>query len=483
MSARRELTPQEALTGLIAACINDPELFFIEILRVKGLRRWQRRACRRIKARLEAGQLRNAVHVRSCHGAGKTWFVAGILLWFEFTRPLSRGLTTAPTWKQVEDTLWRDVAGLYNGSLLAGEFGRLLATKLEFGGVWFASGVSSDHMENVEGQHSPTATIRVVDEAKAVPDEIYVATKGIFTSPEILDFWISTPSIQSGQFYERDMSDDESVIRIVVDVDELISDESIPAKDRAAFAAWKSECARDWGETSPEYISRVLAQYVDNAEGALFPASWVERATKLDFEVAGPLIAGMDVAGSEDGDQNAVAVVAGPDFASRLHVRSLEAWNERDTMVSKGRAIAIARPLKAPFRVDTAGLGKGVVDSLRQDDYIVDEYWAAGEPRDPARFLNLKAEDSWYLRDLLEKGLVRILSPNHKLAQKVKSQFAAIKYKVLQSGKIQYVKPNDSPDLVEAIIIACAGRLAGEGFYESAAESDEQLTPASMGAF
>lgn len=472
------ITPQDALIGLLERCVDDPEFFFVEILRVKSLRRWQRRACAELRARLEAGQFRNALHVRSCHGAGKTFFVAGLLLWFEFTRPLSRGLTTAPTWKQVEDTLWREVASLYSGSLLYGQFGRLLASSLEFGGVWFASGVASDRMENTEGQHSPTATIRIVDEAKAVPDYVFIATKGIFTSPEILDVWISTPSIQSGEFYERDVSDDASVLRIVVDIDELISDPNITAKDRDGFANWKLECIRDWGEESPEFQSRVLARYVDNADGALFPASWIEKAMAASFDVALPVIAGFDVAGSVDGDENAVAVVAGPNGADQLHVRSIESWKERDTMVSKGRALAIARPAKAPLRVDMQGLGKGVGDSLRQDGWQVEEYKAANSARDSARFANRKAEDAWYLRDLLEKGSIRL--PND---QRLKAQLAAMKYKILASGKTQVVDPSDSPDLADAVIIGCAGRRNGKGFFSTGDAADRFLTKQDYRAF
>lgn len=447
----------EALRGLLELCVDDPTLFFREFLRVR-LRTWQQNVCDEIRAQLLAKNFRIAVLIRSCHGAGKTWFVAGLLLWFVVTRPKSRGVTTAPTWKQVEDLLWGDVAALYRGSLLAGRFGRVLSTRFDTGDKeWFASGVSSDHFENIEGQHSTVAAIRIVDEAKAVEQDMFDATDGIFTAPETLDVWISTPSIESGPFYERDVNGPESVIRAVVDIDDLIGDQNVPQAERRAFEEWKEERKKAWGESSSTYQSRVLAKYAKDAEGSLFPSGWVETAMAHEFEIAAPVRAGMDCAGSIDGDENAVAVVAGPDGEDRLHVHSIESWHERDTMLSKGRAMALT---SAPLRVDVIGLGKGIADALHHDGRDVEEYRASDAPRDTTRFANRKAEDCWALRDLMEAKKLRL--PN---SQKLKTQFCAMRYEISTNGKIKIVDPPDSPDLADAVVIACAGPRT-EGIFD-----------------
>jgi phage terminase large subunit len=483
VSARAEAEQiLDPLTGLLHACVDDPELFFTEFLRVKSLRRWQKKLCAQIRARLRAGDYRISVLVRSCHGAGKTWFVAGLLIWFIVTRPNSRGLTTAPTWKQVKDTLWAEISKLYRGSILPGHFGHVLESRFETGRKeWFASGVSSDHMENIEGQHSPTAAIRIVDEAKAVEQGMFDATKGIFTAPEILDVWISTPSIQSGPFYERDVSDDESVIRAVVDIDELCNDPNIPAGERAAFANWKQECLLEWGEASSEYQSRVMARYIDNAEGALYPSSWVERAMAAEWEIDKPLVAALDVAGTVDGDENALAIAAGPDNQDKIHVRSLASWHERDTMVTKGKLLLALRGLgpiglRVAVYVDANGLGKGVADAARYDGVNVGHYVGSTSPRDPSRYQYRKYEDAWHLRDLLEKNLIRL-----PRSQALKAQLCAMRYEVLINGKIRIIDPVDSPDLVDAVIMACAGMRQGKGFFSRT--DDRRYSPADFRAF
>ena len=70
--------------------------------------------------------------------------------------------------------------------------------------------------------------------------------------------------------------------------------EGLPGK-----ADWRSRMAEEWGESSPAFQSRTLARYGSDAEGALNPSSWVERAMDAAFDVDLPPVAGLDVAGSE----------------------------------------------------------------------------------------------------------------------------------------------------------------------------------------
>lgn len=450
------MTRQEQLDELFVLVHNDPALFATSILRVK-LRAWQRRLLGRIAERLRAGVRHIEVHLRTCHGAGKTFVVAVIVLFVLGTRPESRALTMAQGWAGVENLLWPEITRIYNGSLLRDmKFGRLLNTKLEISKSWYAIGGASDKAENLEGHHSPVAALRVVDEAKAVEDATFTATDGMLDAPETFDVWLSTPSIRSGRFYDRDIKGGPDVIREVVTIDDLIAD-GIPGK-----AAWKEKALRDYdGPDSQEYRARAMAEYMEDAEGSLFPLSWIDRAMDADWTVDGPMLAGFDVAGSQDGDESVVALASGADPEQRAEIKSVTSWRERDTMVSKGRARAAANGAK--LRVDGIGLGKGVLDSLAEDGYPVEEYRANDKPHDETRFANRKAEDAWTLRRRLEKGLVRL--PKDLT---LKAQLAAMKYRPLPSGKFQVIDPSDSPDRADAVIIALAGRKAAkhDGFLE-----------------
>lgn len=477
-------TPSAQLVDLMRRVHDDPELYAKAVLRVK-LRRWQRDFFREIARRIREARavglpVHIEAHLRTCHGAGKTFAIACLVHWITSTRPESRTLTTAPTWSGVENFIWPEISRLYNGSLLRQlAFGRMLDTKFQATRVvngkredaegWYAIGAASDRPENLEGHHSPVCAFRVVDEAKEVEDGVFDSTAGMLDAPETFDVWISTPSIQSGRFYERDANGGADVLRVVVTIDDLIA-EGIPGK-----AAWKAARLKEWRADSDAYKARALAQYIESAEGTLFPYTWIERAMAQTWTVEGPLFAGFDVAGSVSGDESVVAVVVGKDPKARAQVLHVEGWHDRDTMASKGNARRIANlcappppegedPLKVPLRVDGIGIGKGVFDSLTADGYPTEEYRASDKPNDETRFANRKAEDAWVLRTRMEEledapGECLLRLPADP---KLRSQLAAMKYKTLPSGKMQVVDPSDSPDYADAVIIATAGEKAGD---------------------
>jgi hypothetical protein len=465
------------LVDLFDACYNDPLLFFNEVLGVKP-RRWQREVLLEIGRRRSHGELHTQVHVRAAHGSGKGWLAGGGCLWWNGTRPGSRTLTTAPTWRGVEELLWTEIRRLYAGSLLAEmRLGRMLDTKWDMGHGWFAVGASSDQPANLEGQHSLVAAARIVDEAKAVIDPVFVATEGLLSSAETFDMWISTPSTRVGAFYRRDINGGDEVIRKVVTIEDLIAD-NVPGAQR-----WKDNAIVEYGGAqSFEYQSRAMALYVDDAEGALFPFSWIERAMMTDterisaglavFHPGGWPTIGYDVAGSVDGDENATAPACGPDNELRYEILEIDHWHERDTMISKDRVIETARRLKARcVRVDVQGLGKGVGDAIAREvaerhlAYYVEEHRSADAPgnqqkgKEPSaadrkamdRFVNKKAENAWSVRLSMEFDRVRLPK-----SAKLREQMAAMKY-LIRNGKIQIVDPKDSPDWWDAVLIAIGG--------------------------
>jgi hypothetical protein len=443
------------LVALLAEVHDDPELFARLVLRIEP-RAWQAKVMREITRRIAAGETHVRVLCRTCHGAGKTTTAAALALWWTATRPHSRGLTTGPTWSVVEGVFWTELAKLYTHSLLkpAG-FGRLLNVSLEFGAGWDLVGGASDRPENLEGRHSTSAACRIVDEAKGVPGGIFEATEGLLDAPETLDVWISTPSIPDGAFFTRDVHGGPDVIRAVVTIEDLIR-EGLPGKQE-----WQQRRLEEWGEHSPEFQSRAMARYISDAEGSLFPFAWVERAMDSSFDVDLAPVAGLDVAGSVAGDETAIALVAGPDDGGRFRVLSTTGWKVRDTQESKGRALAIARGAGASvLRVDVVGLGAGVADSIAQDFSGLDRFRASDRPDDPTRFLNKKAEVAWRLRSLLEGGLVRLpKSPT------LKAQLLGMRYSINAAGRIRVEDPSDSPDHVDAILIALGG--AGDGWTQA----------------
>jgi len=406
---------------------------------------------REIGDRLRAGEKHVRFLGRTCHGSGKTYLAAGLGLFWTATRPGSRGLTLATSWTGVSDLLWVEIAKLYRASLLAkAGIGRLLDTSLTFGDAWDLVGLSSDQSVNLEGRHGDAA-LRIVDEAKSARPDVIESTEGLLDAPETLDIFISVPSIPSGPFFTRDMKGGRDIVRAVVTIDDLIA-EGLPGK-----AEWKAARLAEWGSNSPEFESRCMARYISDAEGALFPFAWVERAMAANFDVPLVPVTGLDVAGSVAGDETALALLAGPDDLGRYHVLSVTGWHERDTQESKGRALHLVHAAGAKvLAVDVVGIGKGLSDSIRREFRGVTEFRASDKARATERFMNLKAEIAWKLRGLLEAGLIRLPQ-----SATLRAQLVAMQYEITTAGKIKVVDPNDSPDYVDAVLIALSRAGAG----------------------
>ena len=94
------------------------------------------------------------VAIKSGNTVGKSRISAEIALWFLLAHYPSKVIITAPTWLQVEQILFKEIAHLYNHSIIPlGSPNDLLKTELKFNEEWFALGVSTDEVNRFQGFH------------------------------------------------------------------------------------------------------------------------------------------------------------------------------------------------------------------------------------------------------------------------------------------------------------------------------------------
>ena len=360
----------ERWASLIAAWYWRPDLFFRQCLGAR-LYPWQLRACREITRRLRAGEAHLSLHLRCAHGQGKTFFLAGLTLWWTVTRVDTRGLTTAPSWAAVKDLLWAQMRALFRGSLLPQVgIGSIRTTYLRLGPNWFVAGRATDDPVKLEGTHGPSV-IRVIDEAKGVGDEVWEATEGMFSARTSFDACASTPGSASGQFFERDERGGDGLIRVVVTIDEGI------AAGVLGMEHLKGKMLERWGEQNEIYRARALAEYMTGALGGAIRTAWVDVALALPPPPNGPepLCSGLDVGRSTDGDLSVQAFTRGWSLAEPF-----SKWQERDTMIVAREALVGAlRRGAVRFRVDCSGVGGGAFD--RCEEILREEFDDRGQPR------------------------------------------------------------------------------------------------------
>ena len=122
----------------------DPERFARDIL---GIAPWSK------QVEIMRSVLENRkTTVRSCNAAGKTATAAMIMNWFLPVFPDSVVITTAPTWRQVEKLIWKEIRINHQR---AGILGGTLAPKSPELQIdqdrWYASGISTNQPDRFQG--------------------------------------------------------------------------------------------------------------------------------------------------------------------------------------------------------------------------------------------------------------------------------------------------------------------------------------------
>ena len=199
-----------------------------------------------------------------------------------------------------------------------------------------------------------------------------------------------------------------------------------------------------------EFTMWYKAEYSEDEEDTLIKWKWIENALNKTVEGEGKVRYGCDVAemGVDLSVLTKVSII-GDDF----RVDSINSWGKTDTMKTTGKIVTLIDK-KDIINVDSTGVGKGVYDRLEELEYNAVEIKGGRSPsnkRTKDRFMNLKAENYWNLRDLFEKGNISI--PKHKT---LIDQLNKMKYEITSSGKIKIIDPDDkSPDCSDSLCLAC----------------------------
>lgn len=411
------------------------------------------------------------VAVRSCNGSGKTFLAAHAVLWWVMTRDEGVAITTAPTARQVEELLWREIRGAFyrNEAKLPGKMHK---TSLELSPRNYALGISTDRAERFQGFHSGDILF-VVDEASGVSDEIFNAIRGSMTSRHAKMLLIGNPNSLSGAFYEAFHRQYRHWHTIQITAFDCITatDKSEQAASRLVTASWVADMAALEGEDCAEYQVRVLGEFPSMAADSLISVTSIERAierwkaargqdTDDDGRAGHDVIVGLDVARFGN-DRSVVCARKGS------RVLGIEAWKGADAMETAGRALEFAKRNGADvIVVDESGIGGGVLDRLREVGDIESIGVNVGRAsRNSERFANLRAELFSGLKLRFNHDDIEI--PDDR---ELVGELASLRYFFTSRGQLQleskrkYSGTNGaSPDKADALMLAFSDHVANRG--------------------
>lgn len=419
--------------------------------------------------------------VKSCNASGKSFLAAQAALWFLYTHPDSIVLTTAPTYKQVANVLWREIRGGHERSLfpLGGD---VLVDGINLDPNWYAKGFSTKDPENARGWHSLSGHMLViVDEASGVTPGILDALEGAMTSPKVRILYIGNPTISAGRFYDSFQSDiwhkisisafdtpnfTSNGIQSVEDLRHMTHDEVsiLPLPyDMLVSPVWVWEKLQDWGENSPMFKSLVMAEFPSKSPDAIFDLNMIMKAYNLnyttDHEKTTMRSIGIDVArGGAD------MTVLTPLVQSKEGVQQLEGASKQGNSILEtvGMALQLAKKIwfnkaRDVFVVDDIGVGGGVTDVLIQKGYRVIPFKGSGQGDEYSH--NLRATSAFDFQIAVENEEVGLLD-----WEKQTNHLMSLKQKVSHSGKRILLSKDDmkkkgfdSPDYADAIIMAWHG--------------------------
>ncbi|MBQ7262742.1 MAG: hypothetical protein IJR14_03375 [Synergistaceae bacterium] len=472
----------DGLDALREAICGDPVFFAREVL---GKQPWSAQA-----DILRSLRDHPRTAVRSCHGIGKTFVAATGILWFLFTHERSIVLSTAPTWRQVEKLIWKEIRSAYRDALVP--LGGAIMPKTPelhiLQNEWYAAGLSTNEPDRFQGFHEEHILV-VVDEASGVNEEIFEAIDGVLTTKGARLLLLGNPTAIGGTFYDAFRSETFAKIHVSafdtpnftafgIGLDDIesgrwkdkIGDAPLPFP-RLIAPEWVRGRYLEWGTSSPAWQSRVLGDFPTQGEDTLIPLAWIELAMERweETEPDAPVELGVDVAGFGS-DRTVIAVRRGP------RVDPLHVWVKKSTRETAGIVARFARELgTSAIKVDSIGIGQGVVDSLEEDGFDRVGVNVSERARDVERFADLRAELWWGLRERLdpEKGDGIALPRDDGLL----SELASVRYKITGRGQVR-VEPKDemrkrlgrSPDLADAVVLAFAPR-GGGGFVWAGGET------------
>lgn len=390
------------------------------------------------------------------NGLSKTATAALWALWFLDCHPGAKLLTTAGTWSQLKEQLWREIPtwAARAKAPIVPHLARIDKTQINLAPDWAAFGRAADKGSTFEGVHGQHVAI-LMDEAKAIKPEIFSAVRRILRGNPGGQFWwiaLSSPGSPSGPFYDVTVGDQAhrwNTLWLSAYESERVSLEQI------------RQDAEDLGETSPLFVSMDTGQFPREGSDTVIPLSWAQAAVNRIVSTEGPNFLGVDVA-RFGGDETALMGLFG------RQARLRDAYTGKDTVWTSGRIseLFLSDDYKA-VAVDDTGVGGGVTDHLVADGKSVEavNFGSTENLERPDRYANVKAELYFWLRAELEAGFKESENPEvglsieddkklvHQLSMQ-KFSFTPRRQYRIESHEELRKRQEKSPDRSDALALA-----------------------------
>ena len=402
------------------------------------------------------------IAIRSGSGVGKTVFLSLATLWFLATKPFARIPSTAPSQHQLYDLLWAEHSKWINRSkflraLLVWTQSKVAVRHHE--ARWFAiartAKVSPDGQvaEGLQGFHAESKDdnlLFIVDEASGVPDAVFPAVEGAFTSTNSYCILAGNPTRLAGYFHsvfnDLRMKKHYRLFHVSCYNSSFVSERYLKMMETR------------YGKDHPIFQIKVLGEFPTRTTETLFAPEDIEtfrNRTKSKLPVRNlPIEIGIDI-----GRTSSRSVMCIRQGFNILEYRDRYlTGGVVDTLELTEWAVEAIRSYEPRLvKVDYVGIGAGVYDNLK-DLFPKIVVPVAGNAQPPSdlkdRYVNLRAAGYWNLRTLLPHLFCR------KIPDRLIEELSDIRV-FYPNGKVQIESKADmvkrckhSPDYADATMYA-----------------------------
>lgn len=460
--------------------------------------------------------------VEAATGTSKTYWLARVVFWFLDCFEDSMVVTSAPKQEQLNLHLWAEIGKIMHKFRKLQPDSKLLTLKLKVKGnqnvgemddeqadldnswmaVGFVAGTGADEASatKAQGFHRRDMLI-ILEETPGMSAPVLTAFKNTSTGDHNLILAVGNPDSELDPLHEFCELDNVRNFRIsAFDYPNVVHGVEIfpGAVTRASIERRRIE----YGEDSLLYRSRVKGICPTSAADSLIKLEWLKEA--YDKKIPTPAggrgrgAAGVDVANSENGDKAAIAWGTGPKLlaieefacpnATHLAYNMLyesthpfvmeirrngtdNAYNDYNT--HKLSELGITEDF---IGVDVVGIGVATVNAFKDRGWTVQglsgTQWAEaipkhvvydgnGKPKEEImyKFVSLRAQMYWELREDLRKGLIAIWVEDKAMRKQLERELCIIRF-VLKASNIQVESKEDikkrmkgkSPNIADAVV-------------------------------
>lgn len=375
-------------------------------------RKWQRRVLQDVaehikknKGKLSPDMLRLAV--ASGRGIGKSALVSWLVLWFLSTRIGATAIISANSENQLRTVTWSELQKWVSLSInshwwdpsatrlspapwLAESVERDLKISSRY---WYVDGKlwSEERPDAYAGSHNAIGMLLIFDEAAGLPDSIYSVAAGFFSELNENRFWFcfSNPRRNSGYFYEIFKGSKRQFWNT-----RNIDARTVEGSDQAIY----TQIIEEYGPDSYQAKVEVAGEFPSEGDDQFIDVNTVDDAMErpLYKDDTAPVVVGVDPA-RFGGDSTVIAVRKGRDIVS------VKRYRGADTMQTVGHIIETIEEYKPDMVViDEGGLGAGVVDRAKEQNYKVRGVNFGWKSSNHRAWVNKRAEMWHRMRDWLK---------------------------------------------------------------------------------